>query len=297
VVAADEPATSIFRPASDEDDEPEEERRRRWPLVLLVLVILALLAAAIAVGLQLFGGGKETQVPQVTNMTLRAAAARLEQEDLKIGEVDRVNSDDVPSGRIVSQSPSPGSTVEAGSTVDVKVSAGSKQSVVPYVVGSTRAEASQKLDDAGLVAEFRNVDSEEPRGQVVDQDPVAGSSVPTGSSVAVSISNGPVEVPNVVGLQQDAAEAKLRKAGFEVAVEFDDETPSDSGTVLRQDPDGLTTAPRGSTVTITVSNYSEPSSSPATPTGTPTETPTKTPTKTPTETPDGIGGTVGPGGG
>ena len=45
VVAADEPATSIFRPASDEDDEPEEERRRRWPLVLLVLVILALLAA------------------------------------------------------------------------------------------------------------------------------------------------------------------------------------------------------------------------------------------------------------
>ena len=27
----------------------------------------------------------------------------------------------------------------------------------------------------------------------------------------------------MVGLQQDEAEAKLRKAGFEVAVEFDDE--------------------------------------------------------------------------
>jgi eukaryotic-like serine/threonine-protein kinase len=112
--------------------------------------------------------------------------------------------------------------------------------------------------------------------------------------VTVSVSNGPVTVPNVVGLQQGEAESKLKKAGFEVTIEYDEQTPSEAGTVLRQDPEGLTKAPRGSTVTITVSNY-QPSSSPATPTETPTDTPSVTPTQSPSgqQSPDGIGGTVG----
>ncbi len=196
VVAAEEPQTSIFRSTTDTEDEPEEERRRRWPLVVLVLVILALLAAAIAVGLQLFGGEKETQVPQVTNMTLRAATDRLEQENLKIGEVDRVNSDTVPTGRIVSQSPKPGETVAVDSTVDVEVSAGSKQSVVPYVVGSTRAEASAEARRRGP---RRRVPQRRLRRAARDRDrlrtPSPASSVATGSSVTVSSRTGRSRCP------------------------------------------------------------------------------------------------------
>ena len=159
--------TRRSRPRSSgrsEDDQQDEERKRRWPLVLLAVVILALLAAAVAFGLQLFGGAQDTQVPQVTNMTLRAATDRLEQEGLKIGAVERVNSDDVPEGRIVSQSPESGETVEEGSSVDVEVSAGSKTAVVPSVIGMSRADAEAALDDRGLTARFESRDSDAARG-------------------------------------------------------------------------------------------------------------------------------------
>jgi len=289
VVASDEAEpTSIFRPV--EDDQQDEERKRRWPLVLLAVVILALLAAAVAFGLQLFGGAQDTQVPQVTNMTLRAATDRLEQEGLKIGAVERVNSDDVPEGRIVSQAPESGETVEEGSSVDVEVSAGSKTAVVPSVIGMSRADAEAALDGRGLTARFESRDSDQPEDTVVETDPVAGESVPAGSTVTVFVSTGPVPVPNVVGLQQDQATSRLENAGFEVDVEFDDSTPSDAGTVLAQSPDGTSEAVRGSTVTITVSDYEEPT----TPSPSPSESDTADPSDT--ASPDGIGGTVGPDG-
>jgi len=198
----------------------------------------------------------------------------------------------------VSQSPGSGTTVEAGSTVDVKVSAGTKMSTVPFVLGDSRAEAEQKLADAGLDAEFQERASDEAKDTVIETDPVAGTSVPSGSSVTVFVSTGPVQVPNVVGLPQSEAESRLRRAGFDVDAEFDDSTPSEKGTVLAQDPEGLSEAPRGSTVTITVSSYDEPSSSPPTPTDTATPTPTDTATETatkPAEPGAGIGPTNGAG--
>jgi serine/threonine-protein kinase len=100
------------------------------------------------------------------------------------------------------------------------------------------------------------------------------------------LSTGPAEVPNVVGLTEDAARDRLKDAGFDVDVETDETTPAEAGRVLAQSPDGLTEAPRGSTVTITVSDYESPSPTP-TPTATPTQTPSPSQTPTPTETPTG----------
>ena len=66
--------TSIFRPTADPEPE-EDERRKRWPIVVLVLVLLALLIGGIAAAVQFFDSPEAEQVtvPQVTNMTERAA--------------------------------------------------------------------------------------------------------------------------------------------------------------------------------------------------------------------------------
>jgi len=275
-------ATSFFEANSPLPYE-EERRRRRWPLVLLVILVLALLAGAVALGLTLFKSNQQVTTPDITNMTVREADQRLTSQGLQLGDVRRVNSDSVPKGRIVGQDPTSGTQVDKGSSVDVRVSAGSKMVTVPFVIGKSRGEAEQILSDAGLNPQFETRDSTEPKDTVIETDPNAATSVQAGSTVKVILSSGPVDVPNVVGLSQGEATSRLQNAGFRVATSFDSTTPSQSGTVLRQDPSGQ--APRGSTVHIVVSHFVSP-----TPTPTTSPTPTGSPTSSPTNT-------SGPGGG
>ena len=100
--------------------------------------------------------------------------------------------------------------------------------------------------------------------------------MPQGSDVTVYFSAGPHKVPNVVGLQRDVAEQKIRDAGFQPDVVEDPTSTEPKGTVSDQSPDGGQTAPQNSTVTIKVSAYEEPS--PSETTTTPTESPTGLPT-------------------
>jgi serine/threonine-protein kinase len=284
----DAPPTSFFGGPVAEDEYPEEEPKgRRWQPVLLALLVLALLGGAIAVGIQLFGSGTvQVAVPKLTGLSLREAQSRLQVKGLQLGTVHRENSDLLPKGRVLSQDPVADSTVDKGAAVDLVVSAGTKQVVIKYVIGDTKQEAEQVLTGLGLNVRFETRDSDQPKDTVIETDPNAGETVDAGSTVTVVLSSGPVEVPNVVGLSESAARRKLEAAGFDVAVQRDETTPAKRGTVLSQDPDGLTDAPRGSTVEITVSDYTSPSPTP-TPTATPTPSPsdTSTPSQTPSTSP------------
>jgi serine/threonine-protein kinase len=277
-------STSFFQ--ENAPYQEEGRRRRRWPIILLVILVLALLAGAVALGLTLFASNQQVTTPDVSNMTVREADQRLTSQGLQLGSVNRVHSNSVPKGRIVGQDPTSGTQVDKGSSVDVKVSAGSRMVIVPELIGKTRSEAEQILSDAGLDSQFETQDSTQPKNQVIQTNPSAATSVPAGSTVRVILSSGPVDVPNVVGLSQSEATSRLQSAGFRVSTSYDSTTPSQSGTVLRQDPSGQ--APRGSTVHIVVSHYTSPS---------PTPTTSPSPTSSPTSSPTGTGGTGGTGGG
>jgi serine/threonine-protein kinase len=83
-----------------------------------------------------------------------------------------------------------------------------------------------------------------------------------------------VSVPDVGGQRQLQAERTIRVAGFTPEVVEDSDTTEPKGTVVRQIPGAGNEADKGSTVTIFVSTFEEP-----------TETPTVPPTPPPTETP------------
>ncbi len=257
-------------------EEYETPTRRRWPMVLLLVLVLALLAGGVALGVRLFASDAEdTPVPSLANMTLSEAEQRLESAGLALGDVSRESSDDVPRNRVLSQDPAAKSVVAEGSEVDVVVSAGAETVTVPYVVGQDKNAAKSQLEGLDLKVQLREEESDAPRDTVVATDPQAAETVPVGSTVVVSWSSGPVQVPSVIGLTEAQAKKKLGDAGFDVAVVRDSTTPAEKGRVLAQSPAALSEQSRGSTVTITVSAYEEPSESP---TPTPTESPTPTPT-------------------
>lgn len=163
-------------------------------------------------------------------------------------------------GTVIAQSPVDGTMAAKGATIRLDVARIQPAPVVarlevPDLVGSTSTAAQRQLRSMGLAVTIDTVDSDQPAGTVVSQSPGAGVEVRKGASVTVRVSSGPakVAVPDVTGLDEDAARLRLENAGFEVSV-VDQPTsdPSQDGVVLDQRPAGGGEAANSSVVTLTV---------------------------------------------
>src|SRR5581483_2239260 len=142
---------------------------------------------------------------------------------------------------VIAQAPKAGKDVVVGSVVRINVSRGPKPVSVPNVVGDPVANAESALRGAGFSVTQSAIDSDAPKGQVVAQDPVAGTNATAGSKVTLSVSKGtPVsQVPDVTG--QSAADAKslLSGAGYKAHVQREAVLdPSQDGLVASQTPVG-----------------------------------------------------------
>ncbi|HEY4616396.1 MAG TPA: Stk1 family PASTA domain-containing Ser/Thr kinase, partial [Citricoccus sp.] len=118
----------------------------------------------------------------------------LEELGLSISSVRYVPSAGIPRDRLVETSPELGSTVRAGSSVELLISSGMVQ--VPDLSGMTRDEARQALEDLGLSMDVETVErSDVPAGTVLGQEQSAGTEVPQGSPVGVQVAAEPRPSP------------------------------------------------------------------------------------------------------
>jgi serine/threonine-protein kinase len=132
----------------------------------------------------------------------------------------------------------------------------------PNIVGQRLEQAVSKLQTAGLALGSVSYDatSQEPTGVIISQEPAAGVSARSGSRVSVRIAGpAPVSVPDVAGLDADAATAALNTVGLVLgtATESYDESIS-AGAVTAQKPVPGATVDRGSLVNIVVSRGRRP---------------------------------------
>jgi hypothetical protein len=116
----------------------------------------------------------------------------------------------LPSSRPEPTIPAPASSPADSSTTRL----------VPDVLGNPRSSAIRTLEDAGYVVSSSEVYStSKASGLVIGQKPGGGASLDRGSQVAIviSVSNrdiSNVEMPDIVGLEQAAAESKVQAAGL-----------------------------------------------------------------------------------
>ena len=92
-----------------------------------------------------------------------------------------------------------------------------------------------------------------------------------GGKVTIFYSDGKEKVPDVVGLDQATAEQQITDARFTPSVVESNATTEPAGTVIQQSPEQGQTPPQGSTITIVVSTYVEPTDLPTDPTDFPTD--------------------------
>jgi serine/threonine-protein kinase len=133
-------------------------------------------------------GAQPVSVPDVTGKQVAEARGILEGKGLQVKEKEQVSSDKDP-GTVLSQSPSGGSSIKPGGTVTLTVAKAPPQVAVPDVTGKTKTEARDALHAAGLKvrSEPQTVTSPDQKGQVVDQDPAAGTEVDKGTRVTIKI--------------------------------------------------------------------------------------------------------------
>jgi len=126
--------------------------------------------------------------------------------------------------------------------------------VVPDLVGASSVEEAQKIAGENFeVVEGEGVESREPIGTMVKQDPAAGEMTDKGSTISVYPSKG-ANLPNARGQTREEAVGILRGAGFGVEERTEESSAANEGYVTEQDPRGgkREFAEAGSTVTITV---------------------------------------------
>lgn len=169
----------------------------------------------------------------------------------------------------------PSATTEAATTAPTTTAA--EPRTVPDVVGTTSAQATETLRDAGFEANVVAVPSDRPPGTVVAQNPPGGSEHPEGATVRLNVAEAatttsagtttaptttapepqPAIVPDVVGQALADAAPAFDEEGLEVAVVYVPSREAAGRVVAQAQPAG-TERRRGETVQLNVSEGADP---------------------------------------
>jgi eukaryotic-like serine/threonine-protein kinase len=133
---------------------------------------------------------------------------------------------------------------------------GKSNRVVPNVIGQQEAIATTDLQNAGFNPVSEHITSPQPQGIVVGESPRQGSHAGKGSTVRITVSDGPGvrQIPDVKGLGRLQAKRILVRDGFHVT---DQSITSDTVPVFHvvsTTPGALEQLTIGSTVTLNVSS-------------------------------------------
>lgn len=196
-------------------DSTTTQESNAWKRLAKIGVGVVILAGLIWLILALTSGKSvdtgTVAVADVSGQQQASALAQLKQQGLKPTVVS-VQSDTVPVGNVVDTDPTQGIVVEHGTAISVKVSAGKEPVKIPDLGGLNEADAKAKIESAGLkIGQVTEVESSSVQaGFVVSSYPLVGSEVAPGATVDVSISNGKVMVPKVVGKKYETAVQTLQ---------------------------------------------------------------------------------------
>lgn len=238
-----------------------KKKTRRWVVILIVLLVLVGAGAGF-----LYYFSSTVTLSDLTSLSESDAIDRITDAGLVTGEVERLASDDVATGHVISQTPQANSRVKKGSEVQLAVSSGpqSEQISVPDLTGMTVDEAQSALSPLGFYVRTGGTQESTTvaANQICAQSPAANSQAAKGSAITVMLSLGTssITIPDVTGQSKGDAKTALENLGLTVNIteEYNSSTPS--GCVISSNPSAQTTVATGSTVTLRISKGSEASS-------------------------------------
>ncbi len=238
------------------------------------------------VTLTVSSGPGSTTVPPVVALSEKAAVAELHASGLVVSRVLTEASSTVKKGEATRTEPAAGDTLPAGQGVVLYLSTGVAPVSLPDVSGESLASAQTALGQFD-VAITRQPSSSVAPNTVISQTPAAGTAALPGSTVTLVVAEKEpsVTVPDLVGDFLAEAQSTLTALGLKSSkTSVATSTLTQDGEVISQSPAKHAKVAAGSTVTLTVGQYSATTSSSTTTTA-PTVASTTTATQTATPAP------------
>lgn len=272
----DENSNNAFRSFFGEDTEEEIKKKqkkdneetnnedRKKNLKITVAAVLSALVIAVIGGVIAFKAifyVPEVEVPNLLGRYEEEGQKIIEDLGLVFKVAKKEYSKEYEEGKIIEQSVDEGMKLKKNYPIEVVVSKGQKEIIVPNLVGKYAIEAGIILSEAGLsegaVSEL-NSDTI-PAGQIIKQDPIQGTPANEKDKVDYVVSIGPkityVPMPKLEGYQLETAKSIIIQNGLTVG-EITPE-PSDTveeGVVIKQSVTAGQEVSLGTTIWLTVSS-------------------------------------------
>ena len=249
----------------DDDDENTSRVSKSKIVKITVGVAVALLLLVFGVAAFKMAGSvavsnKEVQVPNIVGKNVDDAKKQLEDLNLILVEATREHSDQ-PEGTILKMNIEAGTMVKEKSEIRVIVSGGGTKISMPDLESYDIDTARTILNSLGLKISEQSEEFSDnvPRGQIMRQTPKKDTEVTSADKITIVVSKGPevklTAVPNVKGLDTEAAKNRLSDAKLKMAIEErETQNEGENGKVLSQSIEG-SKVEQGTTVTVVVGKY------------------------------------------
>ena len=264
------PAVVPIRSVSEMDKERYAVRHRRAQSVSFLTgvfgaIVLSILLFAFLWDFwlgEIFSPAERISLPNFIGSNYQAVVENADLAAMYSFNVVYVVDTNTESGTILGQDPSPGRSMMVtpeGIRVELTVSTGTVFTAVPDVVNIDYREAKNRLQQAGFQVEIENATSDSvTKDYVISTSPAANDQLSAGSTVYVTVSSGPeighVEMPNLVGLTEDAAISKLESLGLSYGGSDRVSSDLEAGTVIGQSINAFTEVEEHSKIQLKVSS-------------------------------------------
>ena len=240
----------------------EEHKFVKAALIGIIFLIVFISTIAITLGVLNSKQPKDVALPNLVGLTFDVAKAKVAESKITVKIQEEKYDPEVPEGKIISQDPKYQEnfafTVKEGSTINVIISKGQELVKVTKLVGKTKDEARKELKELGLEMELEEEYSDEVEaGIIIEQDKQEGEEILVGSKVKVKASLGieQVEVPDLKGLSEDEAKAKIAEAKLKWIRTDKIKDSSKGNGVVGQNISAKSMVSKNSEITITINEY------------------------------------------
>ena len=244
-----------------------ETKRRGWHgvmnIVLMLVVVLGLFTALFFIARSVNedqgdAPAAEYIIPNVKAKKLEEAKGVAELRGFELN-VDEYRSSDEEEGTVLEQTPAAGTAAKQGESISVIVSSGNNYVTVPDLAGKYLQEANDIVWGVELeIGTTQYVTSDLPYGQIVRQEPIAGTDTFAGDVIDVWISGIPGKannMPGVTDMELNKAIDVLHEEGFKkirIRTVQPEAQIAAEGFVVAQNPTAGISTPEDAVVEISV---------------------------------------------
>lgn len=244
-----------------QEEKTQDREKKTKTIAIAAGAGVAVVCFLIVLGIiGLFKGGSKIEVADFYGMSYEEIMANIDQyEDYDFEPIYEQFSDG-KEGCVFKQDPEAGTKAKKGVTIRLYIAKSGEGQIIPDFEDQNYLSAQNTLENMDFIVKLVPVtDSEKPVGNVLYTEPRAGESVLAGSYISIyysaSASTGVLfDMPNVVGMDVNAAEKVLKENGLTVGAQQTVDSSAPKGQVVQQSIEKGTPVQAGDMVTLTVSS-------------------------------------------